>query len=264
MKKEIIYLIRHFYQIQEHRIAFGNQIKKLKEANLSTNPLDEYFVKLYSIEKEIAKSLKNSIKDEKIWKEFLEKVKGIGPILASTLINLIDIRKARHISSLWKLGLGTPVCPKCTNEVEKVFINKQGKKIKKKVVIMVDANQQGSCPKCRRKGIAPKPRRGVVLPYNPLLRTTFWKIGKSFLMTKSPYRKYYDQRKEYENLNNSQLKPFHIERRARRYMLERFLSDLWLKWREIEGLPISLPYACDKLGHKFQNYNPDIRKEIQN
>ena len=32
-------------------------------------------------------------------------------------------------------------------------------------------------------------------------------------------------------------------------MVKIFLQHLWLKWRELEGLPISKPYSIERLGH---------------
>lgn len=209
--KKIIYLIRQFYRIQEHRIAFGAQIRALKEGKLPTDPLEDYFLRLSEMEKEIGKLLQDSVKDEEVWLYFLKKIRGIGPIISAGLINLIDIKKARHISSLWKFA-GLDVV----------------------------------------NGKAPRFQKGQKATWNPLMRNLCWKIGKSFLMSNSPYRKFYDERKRFENRKHSELKKFHIEARARRFMVKRFLSDLWLFWRDLKGLPISLPYACDKLGHKYQ------------
>ena len=41
----------------------------------------------------------------------------------------------------------------------------------------------------------------------------------------------------------------HIHNMALRKMLKRFQACLFLVWREAEGLPPTLPYAIDKLGH---------------
>jgi hypothetical protein len=40
----------------------------------------------------------------------------------------------------------------------------------------------------------------------------------------------------------------HIKNMSIRYMLKIFLLDLWSKWRELEGLPVSSPYEVEKLG----------------
>lgn len=214
---EIIYLIKHFYRIQNHRIAFGNQIRALKASKLSINPLEEYFATLHTVEKDMEKYIKNSLKDEVIWTDFLKKTKGIGGLLAAGLVNLVNIKKARHISSLWKFA-GLDV---------------------------VD-------------GKAPRLKKGQKTTWNPLMRQLCWKIAKSFLMTKSPYRKFYDERKKHEELSNKERKKgekltkIHIHNRCMRFMIKRFLSDFWIAWRELEGLEVSLPYSVAKLGHKYQ------------
>lgn len=214
MKKknpEIIYLIKHFYRIQNHRIAFGNQIRALKEVKLNINPLEEYFSTLHKVEKDMEKYIKDSLKDEVIWTDFLKKTKGIGGLLAAGLVNLVDIKKARHISSLWKFA-GLDVV----------------------------------------NGKAPRLTKGQKTTWNPLMRQLCWKIAKSFIMTKSPYRKFYDERKKLEEKTHKDLTKIHRHNRAMRFMIKRFLADFWIAWRKIEGLEVSLPYVVEKLGHKYQ------------
>lgn len=41
----------------------------------------------------------------------------------------------------------------------------------------------------------------------------------------------------------------HIDKMARRKVIKLFLSHLWVKWREFDGLPISRPYVEAILGH---------------
>lgn len=41
----------------------------------------------------------------------------------------------------------------------------------------------------------------------------------------------------------------HLDMMAMRKMIKLFLACLWLVWREAEGLPITKPYAIDRLGH---------------
>lgn len=222
-KTEIIYLIRQFYRIQEHRIAFGEQIRALKKQKVSVNPLDSYYKDLQGLEKRMTTYMKDSIQDEAIWTGFLKKTRGIGPILAAGLINLIDITKARHVSSLWKFA-GLDVV----------------------------------------NGAAPKRKKGVISTWNPLMRNLCWKIGTSLVRTGSPYREFYDERKKHEQIHHSDLKKFHIDRRARRYMVKRFIADLWLHWRKLEKLPVSEPYVIDKLGHKLDKKKANsIKKPIK-
>jgi hypothetical protein len=209
---EVRFAARHFYRIQGHRIAIENQIRALKTNKLSTQPLDGYFIKLKDMETEIKERMVETLKDKPIWETFLKKVKGIGPVTASMLINLIQIEKAQYPSSL-----------------------------------------------CKYAGMTPDSKRvkGKKLDYNPDMKVTMWKICKSFLMSSSPYRKFYDQRKALEVGRNKsrkkkeQLTKLHIHRRANRYMGKMFLKDLYLHWRPLEGLPVSDPYPVAKLNHKY-------------
>ena len=41
----------------------------------------------------------------------------------------------------------------------------------------------------------------------------------------------------------------HLDAMAVRKMIKLFLACLWLTWREEEGLPVTRPYAIDRLGH---------------
>ncbi len=41
--------------------------------------------------------------------------------------------------------------------------------------------------------------------------------------------------------------PGHIHKMANRYMIKCFLTDLWVEWRTLEGLPVCAPYADEKL-----------------
>jgi hypothetical protein len=40
----------------------------------------------------------------------------------------------------------------------------------------------------------------------------------------------------------------HRHQAALRYMVKQFLAELWVKWRELEGLPVTEPYSVAKLG----------------
>jgi len=50
--------------------------------------------------------------------------------------------------------------------------------------------------------------------------------------------------------------PAHLDARAKRKMVKIFLSHLWVKWREYEGLPVSLPWVFRPGGHDLAHYMP--------
>ncbi len=106
--------------------------------------------------------------------------------------------------------------------------------------------------------------------YNPRLKTLCWKIGNQMIMANSPYRKIFDEaRKKYQEKWRSpedcgspvcKKKGQHTEGHnvsaAKRKMVKIFLSHLWQKWREMEGLPIESPYIVGRDGHSHV-YTPE-------
>ena len=60
-------ILRQFYRIQEHRIAFGAQIRALEEDKQDTTQLEMYYMRLQDLEKEMEKYLKEYVKGEKLW-----------------------------------------------------------------------------------------------------------------------------------------------------------------------------------------------------
>lgn len=94
-----------------------------------------------------------------------------------------------------------------------------------------------------------RPRKGEKLHYNAKLKTLCYNIGSSMLKANSPYRKVYDEAKEYYESNRPDWTKAHRHQAAMRKMIKRFLSHLWLEWRAFENLPITEPYVQEKLGH---------------
>ena len=79
-------------------------------------------------------------------------------------------------------------------------------------------------------------------------------LGTSFLRSASEYREYYDNYKnriENHEAHKDKTKG-HRHNMAIRYMVKRFLVDLHMKWRALEGLPVSEEYAEAKLGMKHK------------
>lgn len=198
------FLIRQYYRIQEHRVAFGNQERSMAEQGGDTALFIEYHDRLKSIEKSIKDDIEDIVTETELWKKFLKDVRGIGPTLAAGLYAYIDIEKAKHVSSIWKYA--------------------------------------GLAPDSKRK-------KGEKLDYNPELKDICWKIGESFLKSKSKYKLVYDERKEYEKENSPDLTDGHQHNRAKRYAVKEFLKDLYKVWREIEDLEVTPPYAVAELDH---------------
>lgn len=218
-------LVSMYYDVQDIRIRTVNRMRRL---NVDYN-LDPEFLKKFELL--IADRIRELIKDEPIYTEFLSKIKGLGPVLSGAIIAYFDPSKAEHVSSFWKYA-GLHVV----------------------------------------NGEAPRRTRGRKTEWNPKVKTLCWKIGMSFLKAKTPfYSDLYYEFKDYENnklnnpIENYKNCPLwqegrckakgtpackqHIHLRALRKMVKRFLSDLWIKWRKLEGLPVTEPYVIDVLKH---------------
>lgn len=184
-----------------------------------------------------------------IWTDWLCKIKGVGPTTGGVIVSLIDIRKAETPASLWAFA-GMDVVP----------INNKGE---------VDGRGRGRFREHLVKAQY-KDREGVdkvrdSITFNPMLKTKLLGVlADSFIKHRAPkYREEYDNYKaritERENANVANAKargdedfkrktPAHLNRMAIRYMMKRFLVDLYKEWRGIEGLEIVPEYGERKLG----------------
>lgn len=171
--------------------------------------------------------LKNALKNFSIWNDFLEKVKGCGPAMAGIIISEIDIQKAQYPSSLWAYcgmdvaadGKGRSRKKEHLREIE--YINKDG-----------------------------KPAKRVGITFNPWLKTKLYVLATCFIKSAGEYREVYDSYKHRleHHVNWSEKTKGHRHNAAMRYMIKRFLVDLYNKWRELEGLPVAPEYSEAKLG----------------
>ena len=212
-----------FKELQKVRVATSNRL---------WSDTDEFNKKVLKsmelLEKEIIKGMEQELEKYKIWK-WLEGIRGISAATAAGLIAYIkDIKEFDSISNLWSyFGFG---------------------------VI---------------EGKAPKMKSGETGGYNVKARALVAGIiADNFIKSKSPYKKIYDEEKTKQlaigykegelfakygkpyKKGDTKLKLLHAHNRAKRKMVKIFLSHLWLKWRELEGLPMTEPYAIAILKHK--------------
>lgn len=97
------------------------------------------------------------------------------------------------------------------------------------------------------------------LTYNPTLKCKLMGVlGSCLIKAKDPV--YYTIYNEYKNrLNNNHRYDGYTNARksnmAVRYMVKQFLRNLWVVWRNLEGLPVDAPYEVDKLGREPHHVN---------
>lgn len=180
-------------------------------------------------EQELEKNLGYALEEFPIWTKYLKGVKGCGVLMSSVILSELDPYKARHASSFWKYtGLdvaedGKGRSRKAEHLVKVKYTNKDGKE-----------DERNS------------------ITFNPFLKTKLVGVlGSCFLRcTSSPYKAIYanyKNRLENHEVYKASTKG-HRHNMAIRYIIKMFLRDLWVIWREIEGLPVTQPYHETKLG----------------
>lgn len=211
-------LVETYYDFQKLRTATVSRLNLYNRFGMLADEqyieLSERVNSLTESESHIKKMIGKEIKNIPVWNEYLIDIKGIGSVMAGDLIGWIDdIGKFDTISKLWAFSVGKP---------------------------------------------GEKRERGKKLGYNPHLKTLMWKTGKQLLMANNElYRGIYEgAKKKYQDRDDIKKAhegkkgyKLHIHLMSMRKMEKMFLSHLWLRWREIEGLPTSKPYVIAKLGH---------------
>ncbi len=191
-----------------------------------------YYMALLNSELSLEKTIKDAVATFPIWGAFLEGVRGCGPLMAAVILSELDPAKADRVSGFWRYagldvvvdeeGHGEGRSRKQHHLVDRAYTNKKGEET-------------------TRKGIT----------FNPFLKTKLVGVlGSVFIKLGGAYREVYDGYKfRLQNRPDcSELSKGHIHNRAVRYMIKIFLRDLWLAWREVEGLPVTPDYATGKLG----------------
>lgn len=191
--------------------------------------LVEQYMRLLANEEQGFARLKHILKDVPIWKFFLLEVKGIGPAMAGVIISEIDIHASEYPSSLWKYA-GLDVA-------------QDGKGRSKQKDHLVDIEYADA------DGVAQTKKS---ITFNPFLKTKLMGVlASSFLRAgKGGYSDiYYDYKNRLENdPRHADKTKGHRHNMALRYMIKRFLVDLYTAWRKLENLPVADEYSIAKLG----------------
>ena len=252
-------LVATYYGIQKVRVAMGNRItsivKEYGETDYTNRLVDVYNVS-EEIEKSIVKHIKPILREFPIYTEWLKYVKGVGDILSAGLIAGIKTpARFSNISKLWKYcGLHVvdgeaPSRRKGAkvdwNPFMKTLCWKLGESFVKTKGFYRRAYEQFRAEEER------KSEEGIIRPidkcvgYIPKDEDVIKIVGDSPL-TKSKIDKL--KKEGYKELRVGMTNA-HIYARAKRKTVKLFIAHLWHKWRELEGLPITKPYAHALLGH---------------
>ena len=234
---DLALVVRQFYAIQDLRMAMNNRIQAYHRLDYYAKHAGEVYDATKELELHIGDVVKTMVAEEPIYEAWLQHVVGIGPALSAGLISRIgSVHRFESISALWAYA-GMHV---------------------------VD-------------GKATKRTRGQKANWNAELRKLVaFKIPAQFVKVRSSLgRKLYDQYKDfYERVHDGRCpiwsdpkakinsagtkatvngkgcsRKGHIHNMATRKVGKVFLSCLWVAWRELEGLPVTEPYATKLPGH---------------
>lgn len=162
-----------------------------------------------------------------LWDLFFAPIRGCGPAMAGVILAEIDISRATYPSSLWQYaGYG-------------VEADGRGTSRRKEHLHDIDYKDSEGNP-ATRKGIR----------FNPWLKTKLYVLATCLIKCGSSYRAVYDGYKN--RLENhpawKDKSKGHRHNAAMRYMVKRFLVDLYKAWRPLAGLPVAPEYSEAKLG----------------
>lgn len=248
--------------MMDNNKTIASALKKIETIKILTKT-DYSMVKAYNLllesEESYKKVLEANIKDHPVFTGFLSQVKGCGPMMSANIIAYLDPYKARHASSFRKYaGLdvvttkdkdGNPVVDGDGNIVT------HGRK-------MGDTEDYEYIDKNGNKAI----KKG--LTYNPKLKSKLIGVlASGIIKAKDPvYTKiYYDYKLRLENHPKHKDKSAaHRNNMALRYMIQKFLSNLWVYWRTLEGLEVTESYEVAKLGMRPHGFNDGDIKRMEN
>jgi len=255
VRKRIRHLVEIYYDVQDVRKRSDSRLQQIGEVK-GVNPKI-----LKELEKQIREYIKFEIADLQIVKDYLKMIRGMGPILAGGLISYFDPYKADHASSFWKYAGLAPEKGEAVmrHRKEKLPYNPRAQVLCWKVA---DSFVKHRTPFYRDLYDQVKPVEEAKLnhPFERIKdeeaskekKKTVYKIVNDpkkcplFPEQCSAWKKMVTKAKrQHKSIPPLTKVPCakHVDYRARRKMVKRFLADFWVVWRRFEGLPVSKPYA---------------------
>lgn len=217
-------------------------------------------------------TLKLSLRGIPVYEQFLKLAPGIGPAMAGIILSEIDIRVSKYASNIFSYaglavmadGCGQSRRAEHMKDVD--YIDGKGVKktrkslgynpwLKTKLVgvgggsmlkaIKKEFFLNGSqIDRAEYKRLSPEQQEIVVIKnvenrYSQVYRDMIHRYQNRVDIKADRLQE--DKKKwKYSDLR--------IHNMATRYMVKRFLADLYENWRALEGLPVHNPYEEDKLG----------------
>ena len=270
-------LVEMYYDFQKTRIEAGNRaLMNAERNNITEEDLEKYGVKdifdaAKKFEGAIQKRIEADLPTKAIFKNYLDSIQGIGPILtAGCMAYVEDVSRFGKVSALWQYsGYGqNTFCPDCSTDKTKAWtyvdVEYEGADGKKKKVKRLRPSP--TCNKCGHdtENARQQNSAGFQSNWNPKIKVLFWKAATSFMKqqsAKSGYRKLYEQYKRdlrskfpskiKDKNGKTKYNDGHINNMALRKVSKIFMQHVWIVWRQIDGHPISKPYGAIGANHTY-------------
>ena len=181
------------------------------------------------------RAIASELINEPIWNEFLQGIRGVGPLMAGVIVSEIDISACNSISALWAYA-GLDTVTTINEDGEEVT---EGSSRKKHHLVEREyTNRKGEVTKA------------MSITFNPLLKTkmvgvlagVFMRLGGEYKEIYDGYKFRLQHRPDWKDRSK-----LHIDRAAKRYMIKMFLADLWTARRTIEGSAVCVTYQEENL-----------------
>lgn len=195
-------LTRLFYEAQDQRKAAANRVGAYEGLGIETPYAHAALQDAEEYEKHLAKHIRALLKVNPFYNAWLKHVKGIGPLLAASLLaELGSPQRFNTVSALWSYA---------------------GLKVK--------------------NGEAMRRAKGEKANWNPMVKMTAWKIGSQFIKTNGCLgRELYDKYKAYYIARDGEDPKWKPHRRALRRVAKDFLRCMWVAWMESMNLQVTEP-----------------------
>jgi hypothetical protein len=264
----------------ELRKSLGNRLSAFERGvdnapdTESVQILRNFYARAEAIENEADEALITMARREYPIFEQLTELRGVADHTAALMVSMIDINRCPTVSSLWKysgFGVVNHAVVKYdgkdrtfvfNRETDQLFVPDKESDNRKRAIF---EGKPVSVLKDEGVIIEIKPGQhdrkvaGQLLTYNARLKTLMHIVATNFMRSKSPYRAIYDRAKaraEQSHAGDSKWPKGRIHLHSMRIMKKVFLSHLWVRWRELEGLPTRSLYVEEHLNHSHI-YKPE-------
>jgi len=233
-------LVDAYYTMQKLRIMNSNRAFAMAKGGEPHEVISWFSAQSLILEKQVAGALDKFRQSQPI-NAWLDRVHGIGPVLAAGLISHIDIHQAPTVGHIWSYAGLNPTAEwkagqkRPWNAALKTLCWKIGESFKK-----FSNNEKCVYGRVYRERKEYEIRRNDNLDHLELCEQTLH-TRKGLTANQKTY---------YEN---GRLPPGRIDLRASRYAVKQFLSDMHAVWYQMEfGKPPPKPYPIAILGHAHE------------